>query len=205
MNDWAKALGNMDVSGGSRLERRRSDGFRSLDSMRLPHYKRIELPLESFLSDPDIYLDSIGSPEFYITLVPKGSFQFQRFSKSGLTRDDVVHYVAEHVSDDRKENYDIVLQEYFENLFGGSIIINPDGTLLMEFKRGKQGDIASGMATPEFFVTRNRFTNSFRYSFADTELRETIYKTLLRIPHDGEGREIRFSPGYYEFIIENFD
>ena len=128
MNDWAKALGNMDVSGGSRLERRRSDGFRSLDSMRLPHYKRIELPLESFLSDPDIYLDSIGSPEFYITLVPKGSFQFQRFSKSGLTRDDVVHYVAEHVSDDRKENYDIVLQEYFENLFGGSIIINPDIT-----------------------------------------------------------------------------
>lgn len=111
----------------------------------------------------DIYFGELDCPTFYVTLLPKSNSI--RFTESGIGRDETIDYIQQHVTENDCRNYDIVLQEYFENLFGGNIIINPDGTLVAEFRKGKQGPIARGKVIPEFFVTRNQFTNSFRYSF----------------------------------------
>jgi hypothetical protein len=100
-----------------------------------------------------------------------------------------------------EEKFDILILQYFENVYGGNIVVAPDNSMIIEFRDGYQGPVASGEETLKYFAWREVFTKSFSYSFEDPKLRELIYKTIQTIPHRGEGREAKYLPGYYEFAL----
>jgi hypothetical protein len=71
------------------------------------------------------YLDEIGSKKFYISIVPnkKG---LERFGKSDLDRKGVFEYIDKNIGSEDFENYNFILQEYYPNRFGGSIVIGTE-------------------------------------------------------------------------------
>ena len=200
INDWAAALEEVDEASASKIDEPRSVGFEGVERLNLPRYKRREVPLGEFLASPDETFAEIGSEKFYVTLLPKRN-DLRRVRKSGLSKEDVLGFVHSEISNNEIDDYSLIIQEYFDNLYGGNIVVNPSGQIYIEFKTGKQGEIADGTATPEFTAKRDRFLKAFEYSFEDTHLREIIYKTILSIPHSGEAREMEFPVGYYEFVI----
>jgi hypothetical protein len=205
INDWAEALRGIDSHELSmQLNEKRSVGFDNLEKLDLPRYKKKTMPLDNFLKNPGDALLEVQSDLFYITLLPKID-GLSRFSHSGINGQQVLEYVKENISQDAVNNYDIVIQQYFKNLYGGNIIVNSDGQALVEFAAGKQSPIAKGSKNPEFFVGNDGLTNSFKYSFEDESLRKTIYQMIQTIPHEGESRETKYRPGYYEFILVKKD
>lgn len=201
INDWAEAARELKkYKEANTIDEPRNVGFEKLDKLDLPRYKRINLPLVEFLGNPTTTLSEIGSEKFYISLIPNAK-ELPRYGTSGLSAEEVLSYINEHVTTNNQENYTLFVQEYFDNLYGGNIIINPSGQIYSEFKSGKQGPIAKGKATPEFTIKRDQHFDSFKYSFEDSHLREIMHDTILSIPHKGEGRDAEYLPGYYEFVI----
>ena len=201
INDWARAIEGLSFNDlASKIETDRTEGFEALEKLGLPHYKKIIIDLTQFLESPESITQELGSRKFYAVLLdPNG--KLQRFSKVGATLEEVQAWIDEKISPENQEHYQIILNQYYENLYGGNIVVNPSGQLLVEFKRGQVHGLPQGKITPEFYVTRDPHTQSLHYSFEDEQIRENIYRTLQTIPHSGEGRELTFKPGYYEFVL----
>jgi RimJ/RimL family protein N-acetyltransferase len=200
INDWASSLSTVDPELSRRLDTSRTTGFENLEKLDLPRYMRKTLPLVEFITNTDSVLLDMQCDRFYISLVPKDE-GLRRFGTSGLDDAQIMDYVNRNVDPSSIESYEIVVQQYFENLYGGNIVVNPNGQIYIEFVKGKQGPVAKGKVKPDFFVTSDPFTNSMRYSFEDPKLRGTIYQTLRAIPSYGNGRDVKYTPGYYEFVI----
>ncbi|MGH2479280.1 MAG: hypothetical protein ACRDHW_06465, partial [Ktedonobacteraceae bacterium] len=122
--------------------------------------------------------------------------------------DEVLAFIQEHVPAAQLSNYLVVLCEFYENQYGGNSIIGVDGEIVIEMVRGSHAPLVSGEKTPEFFVRRNEFTGNLSYSFKNEALRKAVWNTLLTIPRyrsetstDESDRYIRFTPGYYEFVL----
>lgn len=96
------------------------------------------------------------------------------------------------------EEYSVLLSDYYENAFGGQVVITERGTLLVEFGKGPQGDFAAGEKTPDYTATNNQYTGGVKYSFEDPELRKAIWNMLELIYRP---REKPPTPGYYEFAL----
>jgi hypothetical protein len=200
LNQWANALGSTHPDVAKVLGENRRSGFEALDELGLPHYERVILPLEDFIQDPLPALQELQSEKFYVVAQPKQD-SAGRVSKSGLDADKVFDFLTQHIAPDQRNDYELIVQQYFKNLYGGSIIVNPSGRIYAEFKEGKQGPISKGTATPDYFVTRDQYNGIFRYSFDDIELRTAIFSTIRCIPHYGSGRYTNYHPGYYEFAL----
>jgi len=204
INEWAAALKRFDMDLSKRLDEPRSVGIQNIERLGLPRYQCETVPLTTFLSDPHRYLAKLGSRKFYIILLPVAP-RFTRKSKAGLTEEGVISFVSANVPPSSVEGYDIILQQFFENLYGGNIVIQPDGTVYAEFKEKKQAGISTGADTPKFIVESDTFTGSLRYDFTDPELRSLFYSVLSSISHEGASRERKYLPGYYEFLIVRKD
>lgn len=200
LNDWGAAVGDLNPGLAEVLSARRSVGFEGLDRLNLPRYERTTLPLPAFLDDPASTCGQLGTDEFYFTVQPTRE-GLPRFSKAGFTCEQVADYAREKVAEADRGAYDITVQQFLENLYGGNIIINPDGRVYTEFRTGKQGPVSKGNAPIEFTAKRSPYTGLFKYSFEDEELRRAVYATVQTIPHTGEGREVQYHPGYYEFVL----
>lgn len=204
IHEWAQALKEINPKLAAELSEERAVGVEKLDELGLPRYQRMTVPLNEFLSHSQELLSSLGSELFYIVLTPTTEGVI-RISKSNLTAQEVVEFISLNVDQQSIPDYDIVVQQYFDNVYGGCIVSNPNGQIYIEFTSGKQGPIAKGTKTPEFRVVRNEYNGLFRYSFEDEHLRATIYNTLQLIPHSGEGRNTFYTPGYYEFTLVRED
>jgi hypothetical protein len=201
IQDWAMAArkhGELQL--GARLNLDRLEGFNALERLSLPRYKQATLPLPDFLKHPDEHFDNIGSEKFWINLPPKRQ-ELQRYRQINLERAGIIEFINEHVPDASHFEYNIHLSEYFDNIFSGNIVINSAGDVVGEMVTGVQSPLATGEKTPEFTMKRDPFTKIFKYSFEEESLRRAMWKTMLAIPHDGEGRELECTPGYYEFVL----
>ena len=200
MDDWATALRNVNPELADRLGSKKLAGIEGLEEMDLPRYNHKTIPLEDFLKNPESFMDDLDCEKFYIILLPKRD-NLRKCGEAGLSKDEVMELIRNNVSSEECGNYDIVLNQYFENEYGGSVIVGQDESMVVEFRRGQQGPVAWGTETPEFTVKRDKFTGIFKYSFEDESLRKEIYDLVLTIPHSGEGFEMKFVPGYYEFVL----
>lgn len=137
-----------------------------------------------------------------------------RYRKGGLASSDIRGFVESAISENNlnPEEFDVWIADNYPQIYGDNIIISTDGNVLAEFIHGNQGVMAEGRYNPaehgeRYIVTRDPYTNSFRYSWDDAEapdgapLRELLHQTIMSIPHEGEGREMQFRPGYYEFML----
>jgi len=151
------------------------------------------------------YLKEIGAQKFYISLTPREK-GLERFGKANLDQQGILNYIKENISPENMGKYNIVLQQYFDNLYGGSIVIGEEKSqFVAELKQGMMSGIASGYKTPEFTITRDA-DGVFRYgNIEDEGVRKAMHQTFLSIPYKDTGNYKKFTPGYYEFAIVKDD
>lgn len=205
INDWAKALREKYPQLAETLDEDKGEGIRGIEELNLPRYKKITTTLEDFEGHTDEYLGEIGSQRFYISLTPREK-GLERFGKANLDKQGVLDYISENISPDSKGKYNIVLQQYFDNIYGGNIVIGEEkNQFIAEMKEGMMSGIASGYKTPEITITRDS-DGVFRYGdIEDETVRKMIYKTFLSIPYQDSGNYKKFTPGYYELAIVKDD
>ena len=204
MDGWADALkdrGYSKLAGQLITDMgNRGSALKVLEEMRLPTYRHAVVSADRFLEDPESILSGLSSDTYYITLLPKKP-ELQRYSKSGLTAEETVDFVKFHASHNLQD-YDVLLQEFETNSFGGTIISNED-CIHVELCKGKQSEVAYGTAQV-MTATRGRFSPSFRYSVDDTETRGLIWGALQFIRERDEAErqtQVSFAKGYFEFAI----
>lgn len=195
----------------------RTVGWKLMEEMDLPHSRdKHKMPLTEFLPQLEHIL-SLDAKHLWFVLLEdhKGEHRYRKPELSSAeAREFVKTTIAEHELN--PEEYDILFSDNHKQIYGGNIMIGHDGAVYIEFIHGNQGIIADGSYSPakhgEFFkVTRDPGYNSFKYSWEDGEatdnvpLRQLIYRTLMCIPHEGEGREMKFTAGYYEFSLVEKD
>jgi hypothetical protein len=222
LSAWGKGmeeLGVEDMAMVDALKAPKTVGQKFLESFHLPRYERATLPLKDFLEDPEKFISKDANRKWFVLLeLKKGG---QKFRDTSLKSSEIMDFVNKTISEKslEKEDYNITISETLPQEYGGNIIVDKDGKLLVEISKGDvtkgesaQGIISEGTHDPEkhgklLTVRRDEFLNSLKYSWEDGEetngipLRETVYKTIMSIPHEGEGRELKFVPGYYEFHL----
>jgi hypothetical protein len=209
INDWTQGLKSISKDEkllllAKELTEPREKGLAKLKEMNLPQPQQFLVPAYEFLQNPEKYLIRLESEKVYISLNPKRK-DLPRYRVPYVSIDEAITFAKENLAKVELKEYEVLGLQFLENIYGGNIVINPDGKIVIEFRHGQQGPVATGAETPEFLVHRDTFTLSFKYSFEDPELRQEIYQTLLKIPHKGEGRDIEFTPGYYEFALVRQD
>ncbi len=205
IDDWAREMNRVQPDSAEFLDENRAQGFREVERLGLPRYVRQEVNLADFFVNKEQYFKDLERKKYFITLIPIQKDE-RRLSRWGIGREEVVDFVKKNIDAEKFHQYNLIIQEYFENLFGGNIIIGSEkNQIYVEFKTGSPSEIANGSTTPEFFIGQDEHTGSFRYSFEDEGLRRVMYQTLLSVPHEGQERDMLFLPGYYEFVIVKDD
>lgn len=216
---WGRGLekaGVADVGMVEALKADRFKGWKRVEQLGLPRYELKTSSLDSFLENFAEIIPKDEKRDWFVLLEPrKGGM---RYRKTLLKSSEIVDFVETTVSDNNLDasNYDIAISESLPQEYGGNIIIDKNGKILAEISKGGQGVVAEGTHDQEkhgnlFTVRRDQFLGSFKYSWEDGEetngvaLRAAVNKTIMSIPHEGEDREIKFTPGYYEFHLVRKD
>ncbi len=215
MAAWGKGLENLGVSNTDMVDALRAskfDGWKKLKELNLPRYEMVATSLEDFLENSEKFLPKDDNRVWFVLLEPKNGGM--RHRKRMLKSEEIMNFVNTTISENNLEinSYDIAISESSPQEYGGNIIIDKEGKILVEISKGGQGIVSEGTHdTAEhgqlFTVRRDQFTDSFKYSWEDGEetdgvaLREAVNKTIMSIPHEGAGREMKFTPGYYEFHL----
>ncbi len=173
--------------------------LKELNTIGLPVYERIQIPLKEFLDDPDVTLDEFDHLFYYATLNPR-NLNLQRHSKTGLSRQDLTRFIGSRIDTNMIGKYDLILQEFEENVYGGTIVSNGD-MIHIEMCEGKQSGVSFGYSN---VITGTKTGLSFRYSTDDPEIRKIMWDVLqhIRLNESSERQvDLRFRKGYFEFAL----
>lgn len=206
-------------------------GLQMLQTLDVPRYRYIKLPLVKFLKNPQKYFRIIGTDLFFINLTSdvRGKERMRNYDASAQ---EVLDFIKTHVLCSETERFNVFLYEYFPNIYGGNLIINMDGSAVMEVTEGKHGKLTSGEKTPRIVGWTNQFTHVFSIhdesvykaylmgveqqeslQFGDTRQAEknlqeqtvllsALYHAYRCIPRDTFVEDWKVAhPGYYEFIL----
>ena len=190
------AAQSIQVKLATRLGDGRSIGLSGVSILGLPQFGAIALPLPLFLQNSQFFFQKIHSDRFYIHL-SSDIEELTTFRNSGLSSPEVLTFISDSIPGPYVAKYHLILGETHTYEYGGNIVINPNGKIVIEMVRGSQELVTSGKITPNYIAERDQFTHVLHYSFEDNTLRKAVYNALLSIPHDGK----TFIPGYYEFIL----
>jgi len=175
-------------------------GIDALDKLGLPSPHGVMVPAVEYLANPGPYFESLDSDKVYLNIIPK-SGGLKKFSVFDITKAEGIDYIERNLPIESAEEYFVGVYEYHQNLYGGSIIVNSNGHVLMEFGEGSNQEFTRVSSVPNFAADRNIFTGVFHYNYDDVELREMAWRTMQYIPHVGEGMGVEFTPGYYEIAV----
>jgi hypothetical protein len=202
IEEWGNKLEQLEPGLGSEFLGKKEKSIEMLEKLDLPRYKKHIVPLKEFLDDPKAVTGDLETDRFSVVLIPVNP-KLGKFAKWDINLDAAVEFARKNIPDSQIEEYKIAVHQFFPNQYGGNIVISKAGKINIEI--GSQSEIAYGTATPEFTAESEDFTGSMRYSFEDEKLRAAIYRTLQSIPHEGEKRETKYNPGYYEFLLVKKD
>jgi len=208
INDWANALEKDSPKLSKNLGEDRNIGIENLEKLGLPRYKNNKLSLIEFLENPQSGIKNLGTTHFTVGINPHDP-KLARYNNFNITLEQTINFIKEKVAEEQRENYDIIIGQYFNNLYGGNIIVaGNQRDVLAEFKKGSQTDIARGKVDTKkeelFRVVSKPGTDTFHYSFTDEKLIKLFEEAMLSIPHWRE-EGLNFSPGYYEVIFAKDD
>jgi hypothetical protein len=211
INDWAVAIRSMGAENLAFLFEEsvstKLAGQKTLKELNLPHLRRLEIPLTSFLQNPERYFRRLKVSRYFASLIG-GS---KRVRALDLNESQVGDFIAQNVGTDKTESLKLLLSGYFENLYGGNIVIGAGGNVYVEVAEGTHGDLVTGRKTPTIFGIKDPYLKTLGFYkdsgkkeiLDDSELEQTLFCALRFIPKDNllaDGK-MGFHPGYYEFII----
>jgi len=209
MDDWARQLNNQwifwDIANALDSQSK-EDSTKLLDKLWLPKYKELsQISLKDFLENPNLFFEQIPSSLYYVSIIPNNK-KSKRFACYGKNWAETISNILSTINDlwENIWNYDIIVHEFYENIYWWSIIIKPNNFVL-EFKQWKQSEIArwTAEASELMHITKWMLDSWFLYSFEDEELRKTIFELIIKkIPHTLDWNHIDFTyMWYYEFAI----
>jgi hypothetical protein len=196
INQWAGALRESKPDLAEHLDEPREVGYENLEKWDLPRVPLNVVDLEDFLCFPEEFVKIFGVERVVVNLCPERK-GLARYAKVGVTATELADFIKNQIREEDVDQYRAYMMPYWpERSYSGNVVVNPDGKMLMEFREGDPGPVASGRETPPYAVWKDKTDPTFSYSFEDQSLRERMYQTFRSIPHDGQ----EYLPGYYEFI-----
>jgi len=210
INDWANSLEEVGMQELAKClsegEEVKIAGLKKLEELALPHLKRETMYLSAFLDNPEMHFEQLNSQKFYVNLIG-GVKESIRIRSINLTRSQVLQFISDTVKKSETEHFTIILSEYYDNMYGGNIVINPDGAYLLELAKGTHGELVTGEKKPCLLAEGTSVNNVYITTNVEglekvnneTEIKNAAIKTLICIPTvDAKGT---LYPGYYEFVL----
>ncbi len=181
-----------------------------LENLGLPRLKRITTELINFLENPDEYFNQLESEQYHVSLLSsiEGKRRLRNF---GFGEVEAIDFIHRNVASEEVEKFTLVLSEYFPNIYGGNIVVNNDGSMLLEAAEGTHIELVHGHSTPTIFGARDPFLKTigiyadpYKKKRLDTpELEQVFLGAIHSIPKDQleDNGKMGFHPGYYEFVV----
>jgi hypothetical protein len=215
MTEWSVALHELtaqDVGGaidqkelarlqalGDEIDQEKISSLQALENLGLPRYRQLIVPMDDFLAEPDSHFNQFDLDTYFTILAP---------STTSLPRPRK-QFINEEITPENRRNYSVILQEAFPQRYGGNIVCNDDGSVLLEMLEGDFGhNRLIGGELAAFTAKRNPFSGRFSYSFEDEALRQATWAVINCIPRDPSDMHANdyvartnFHPGYYEFLL----
>ena len=201
INQWAEAFaanGKFEIA--AQLHDDKLAGINALNELNLPSPYGEMVLASQYLEDPLQYFSQIETDLVYINIIPLTKDQ-KKHTRFGISKEEAIQFIDSHLPVELIDKFTVGVYEYYPNVYGGSVIINPSGHILMEFGKGNCLDYTRGSYIPEFCAEADANTGIMHYNSDDIELREAAWRTLRYIPHNSEGINTNFLPGYYEFAL----
>jgi hypothetical protein len=179
--------------------------LKNLKKMGLPTYDLVVLGLDMFLRTQDRVLDVMDFPMYWVTMIPLSS-RLPKITRLGLSQSDVLDFAHENAGE--QENYDMLISEYENNVYGGNIH-SKDGLVYLELIKGDQIHVAQGTvdAADIYRAQRDDIHRGFRYSVDDPVMRDIMWKTIqqIRVKDSREDgiTNAEFMEGYFELALTN--
>lgn len=215
MTDWALAVRNsgrgamtLDESQEVKLA-----GQKMLEVLGLPRLKSLTLPLGQFLRDPRETFNELHSRQYHVTLLSQVDGTRRRAFP--ITQKRVGIFIEQNVSSSELDQHTLILKEFHRNIYGGNIVIEDDGGVVLEVVTGDHIHSVLGDKKIHVFGSRNPTSHQFKFcsdcgntkNMANQRLSSTLFETINCIPKIEVSGEVRqgyyedFYPGYYEFVL----
>lgn len=202
--DKARSAGNLALA--SRLSEDKARSLDRLVELGLPHFRHYIVGINEFFGDPESVFNRTDLNEYFCILAPKNPEEL-RFRRAGIKKELVADFITSTLDPKDFENYELILQELLQSDFAGSAMVNSNGGVHIELVEGLHDQLTSGIVKPQYFVSRDMFTRSFKYDFDNIRLREGVWRALQSMPNSQglnpglEPRAFDPLPGYYEFVL----
>jgi len=108
----------------------------------LPSYRNVIIPLSVFLDDPLCVVERVGTDNFWFQLLPHDRSE-EKITVSDIPKSDIARYIVETSVDKDPGSYHLLLSEFATNIWGGTIIVSDDRSIVGAFRRGQQSQVAS--------------------------------------------------------------
>lgn len=161
----------------------------------LPHYTHFRVSVESFLKDPNKLLSPLKMPPLFVFLNnKKGAIE----RRPNLSHEQAIAFVQE-ATNSAPDQWEVFVSENLEQVYGGNISVNREGTARIELRRGEQGPISAGTTEAGELLRawQGPLTHLWKYDFDDPNQRALVQSVMHEVPH--EKRE--YLPGLYEFQL----
>jgi hypothetical protein len=232
--DWAEKLMEIDPKLARTMQEGQEEriaGLAKLVELNLPRYQYVQTSAKEFLSNPDNFFTQLRGDKYYPKLIRSDGFRRHRLNCS---KKETINFITTQIQKDFFTDNVLILSEFFQNYYGGHIVIDNDGEYYGEIVRGECADLTYGRGVPILSISPKEFSGTPEYKISEelkqnnTEFQELVptwLKTLGCIPHvpsrhphisyrrfkeqlgDNEHDKRLFQikhPGYYEFIFTRF-
>lgn len=156
----------------------------------------------TFLGNSKEYLSELRQQnvqKLFFNLRPKKP-GIEKIRQFGLTDQNIVEEITTALDARDHSAYYLLLAEYARAVYGGTIIVNRSGRLVIEMVDGEMGMLATGAETPKYTGEAND-RGRMEYNVEDVSLRERMWRTIRVLPVENTDSELAPTrrPGYYEF------
>lgn len=164
----------------------KKEGLATLAKLDLPRYKKIKTTIKEFLQQPEKYLKSLKTDQFFPSVMNPETGK--RYFELGLNQEQVFDFLKRLLkSGEVSEDYLLILSEYHSNCFSGNIIINPQmesnspksGSINIELVKGTHTGLAYGGSVP---IIRSKSSWFSRFE-PEVLLNEDLSVPLLKKLH----------------------
>ncbi|MCB0335205.1 MAG: hypothetical protein KDD62_02835 [Bdellovibrionales bacterium] len=208
MQDWIREMIQHDKSKGIESIQRSNDFFMDrketyarLEGLGLPTVPHACTSLTDFLKRPKQYLADFKGLQ--VRLVVEPNTRKEELPTVRLTnpqKEQIGVKLRETIPNEARAHYSVLIKEFIPFAYQATIMVNKDQSIDLEATSPTSKSIQLN-GEPEYQVRRDPMLFTYRYNFEDPALRQLLYRTILKVPHVGSGRERIFTPGYYELII----
>lgn len=225
MTEWAIALraaGLIDLANA--IDDDKLTSLKRVQELGLPQTPWTYSTVEGFLNNPNATFERLDLERYLAVLTPTRNHLLERKRDFRLTKPEVISFAKNSLSPSELPSYDIVLQGFFQHLYGGNIVCDADGRIFVEVVKGELGhnDLVTQRKKADLIMQRSPVTGFFSIDIAnkaalgdtpeqlEPDLPKALWKAVFSIPHVIEGnyspdyaaRGAKFTPGYYEFYLD---